>query len=473
MIGGKFEDELKLFCEKINSIKENEIHILVSANPDGICAGSILADSLTKNNAKVSFRVIANDTYEISGARRDDCFYIFIDFPSESMLKFQKTFDNGIFINHDLISENQLDQINEDFLNPSKYGINGNKEISSSGISYLLSTKLNGKNSNLINLAIVGALSKKQDIGQNRSFVGINSEIISVAQENGLLKIDTGLMITCKNSAPLPEAMASTLTPFIYGITGDKENCQKIFRNVAFDNLKNKWRVYLNFSEDEKAIVLDSLSKFIAISSKNVQENIDKYLIGNSYIFPHEDIDSIVYDAREFVLTLEACIRYKKFGVGFAICLGERNRLFLEAEKMNYDLKKELINYISKIFNEKWRIFEDDACIFVNAEGILREDMIESVSLILSQTITFNNKLLVIRTVTKDGNCKITCIKCVGYRYEYNLVDLVKEDLLEIGGYLISEIQSNYVSCIIPYHRIDNFLSKLKDGIIFCVSNRN
>lgn len=469
MKSAKFEDELKLFCEKINS-KENEYNILVNSSPDGIAAGSILADSLIKNSANVSFRAIPNDMSDISLDKYDNRFCVFIDFPSELVFKFQKSFKNRIFINHDLISESQFDLITEDFLNPSKYGINGTNEISSSGILYLMSTKLNKDNNNLIHLAIVGAVSEKQDVGPNRSLIGMNSKIVTEAQKNGALKIESGLAITRKNNTPLPDAMAYTFNPFIYGITGNKENCQKILRNIAFDNLRNKWRAYSSFSEDEKAVVLDLLSKFITISSKNVPENIDQYLICNSYVFPYEELDSIVYDAREFVLTLEACIRYRKFGIGFAICIGERDKLFLEAEKMIHEWKNELFNNISKIFHDKWRIFEDGVFVFINAEGILSEEMIEYVSLILSQLITFNNKLLVLKTVTKDGNCKIGCVKCNGNIHNYRLDYLVKENLVEVGGYIISGMHSDYVICTIPYHRADNFLSKLKEVITLCVS---
>ncbi len=471
MISDKFEDQLKLFCEKINSIKEKEYNILVNASPDGIAAGSILANSLIKNNAAVSFRAVTKDILDSCEDSYNNRFCIFIDFPSELIFKFQKTFKRGIFINHDLIPENQLDRITEDFLNPSKYGINGNYEISSSGISYLLGTKLKKDENDLIHLAIVGAISEKQDIGENKSFVGINLKIFSEAQKNDVVKMESGLVIMRKNNTPLPEAIASTFNPFIYGITGNIENCKKIFRNVAFDNLNNKWRTYSSFSEDEKAVILDSLSKFVTISSKNVPENIDQYLIGNSYVFPDEEIDSIVYDAREFVLTLEACIRFRKFGIAFAICIGERDKLFLEGEKMIQDLKNEMMDHITKLFNDKWRIFEDDMFISINAEGVLTEETIEYVTLILSQTITFNNKLLIIRTVTKDGNCKIGCIKCAGYICNFSLNDIVKENILEVGGYMLSGIHSDYVLCMIPYHRTDSFLSKLKDVIVFCVSN--
>jgi len=61
-------------------------------------------------------------------------------------------------------------------------------------MAYLAAKSLDEKNVDLAGVAVVSALGDRQDQGEKKSFVGINSEIVETAKSLGQLEVDLDLL---------------------------------------------------------------------------------------------------------------------------------------------------------------------------------------------------------------------------------------------------------------------------------------
>src|SRR3990172_4541238 len=176
---------------------------------------------------------------------------------------------------------------------------------------------LDHKNTELSWIAVVSALGDRQDQGEKKSFTGINLEIANAAKNSGQMEIDLDLLLVGRETRPLPDALAFTSQPFIEGLTWNRDVCLSLLNSSGI-KLKDggRWRVPAELNEDEKRMVIESISKFT--SGKNATEIMDE-LIGYTYTFPREDRGSFLRDGREFSTMSNSCGRIQKAGVGIAI----------------------------------------------------------------------------------------------------------------------------------------------------------
>ena len=280
MVKKELETALKFNGERIYSNIDKDIFLMSRRNCDGLVAGTIISTALLKLDTRFTFRTI--DYLDPDTVARiiseDHDFNIFIDLNIEDIGKIKNLKDKLLIIDHNNTSQN-LKDCEEYLLNPYLYGINGKNEISSGGLAYLIAEKLNKGNKKLSLLAIVSALAEKQDTGIKKSLTGLNSEIASIASSIGIVNIKTDLVFNSIGHKPIHEALAYNISPYIEGVTWNKENCYKILKNSGINTHKNgKLRTFAEISEEEKNIILDAITKFIFLSSKN---NRNKGIIEN------------------------------------------------------------------------------------------------------------------------------------------------------------------------------------------------
>jgi RecJ-like exonuclease len=464
--------EIKPFCEKITTIVENnkEIYVITHLDADGIISGSIISILLVRLGAKCCVRTVSDMTPNIIDQMRAENhdFYIITDLGAGIANELYSALDNRwMIIDHHQIPKREMHaDYNDHILNAWKYGIDGSREVSAGGMAYLLASALDRKNKDLSCIAVVSAMADKQDQGEKKSLIGINAEIAKAAESEGLLRMDLGLMFTGRESKPLHEAVAHTLFPYIEGLTWNSENSYTLLKNAGIKMKDNsgRWRVFSEITQEETGIILDVIAKFIATSNKkNRGVHIVEDLVGYIYILTNEDQRSQLRDAREFSTMLNACGRIRKAGVGIGICMGDRNRILSEAEKIATDYRATLRRYISTILAEKWRLVDDEGSVFINGEGIIAEDMLGAVSSLLSGSPTFDGQLLFIRTLTKDGDYKYSSRRCIMCKSEINLGLLLRHCSESIGG--IGGGHSSAAGCRIPSAKLDSFLSSIRSGI--------
>ena len=462
---------LKAFCDKIEFMVENEkeISIISHLDADGIASGSIISSALARLGAKCAVRTVSDMTLNILDqiCSENHDFYIITDLGAGMVNEFNRALGNRWTINdHHHISEQEISiDDNNQILNAWKYGIDGGKEISAGGMAYMVAITLDRKNKNLSPIAIVSALADRQDQGDKKSLFGLNSEIVKTAESLRLIRMDLDLMLTGRETRPIHEALAHTAFPYIEGLTWATESCYALIKNAGIKMSKDgRWRVLSEISQDEKDIILNAISEYVVNLSKSKEVNMIDNLIGYTYTLINEDQRSLLRDAREFSTMLNACGRIRKAGVGIGICMGDRNNLLNEGEKIVTKYRTTLRNYISSIFTEKWRMIDNGKSVFINGEGLLAEDMVGAISSLLSGSPTLGGRLVFVRTLTNDGFYKFSSRKSLGSTSKSDLGLIMRYCSESVGG--SGGGHSLAAGCRIPSTRLEEFLSAVRNAIL-------
>jgi single-stranded-DNA-specific exonuclease len=465
----KLADALKHFCEKLRLTVEggNEIAIITHLDADGITSGTIMAIALRRMGARYSIRAISDMNLSVIDKLKDERhdFYTITDLGGGWASHLKKALgDKWVIIDHHQIPEEEV--LTDDagqIMNPWKYGIDGEREVPAGGMAYMVASTLDSKNRDLSAIAVVSAVADRQDQGDKKSFVGLNTEILKTAQSLGLVSVDLDIMLTGRETLPLHEALAYTSFPYIEGLTWNREGCYALLNNAGIrlkESNDGRWRVLAEFSQEEKSTILEAIAKFVSTSNKRISDiSLDDF-VGYIYTLAREDKWSQLRDAREFATMLNACGRMGRAGVGIAICMGDRNATLSVGEQILITYRMTLRSYISSIFNEKWRVVDDGKTTFVNGDGLLEEDMLGAMSSLLSGSPSLRGRLLFVRTLTKDGTYKFSSRKCLDCKSQANL-GLIMRHCAEAfngagGGHL------GAAGCRIPSSALDDFIASIK-----------
>src|ERR687897_436526 len=229
-----------------------------------------------------------------------------------------------------------------------------------------------------------------------------------------------------------------------------------------------KFRTFAEISEEEKNIILDAITKFIFLSSKNnrnkgIIENISNDLVNQLFEFVKEDSNSVLHDGREFAFVINACIRNLKSELAIGICMGERNDTLIETEQLTNDYKANIINLLEKIFKEKWRLIDNGLFVFINGEGILADDNVKEMVQILSESITLRKKWFFLRTLSNDNNYRFYSIKGNNCDLKFDINSILKQypDITSQVDRNISNIHTLKVS----YSKIEEVTSIIRKEI--------
>src|SRR5205807_9410103 len=321
----KLDLALSYFHDKVSDCikSDRNISVITHLDCDGITSGSIVTKSLIRSGAKCTVRTVNEFNKNLVDRMKNDSreFHLITDLGGGFAKELDAGLDdNWIVVDHHQIPDEEFD--NQRVINAWKYDIDGGLEISAGGMAYLVSNALHKENIDLAWIAVVAALGDRQDQGEKKSFSGINLDIASVAKKNGQVEIDLDILLVGRETRPLPDALAFTSHPFIEGLTWNRDACLSLLNSSGI-KLKDgsRWRVPAELTEDEKRILLQTISKFT--TSKNATEIMDE-LVGYTYTLSGEDKRSFLRDAREFSTMLNSCGRIRKAGVGIAICMGDR-----------------------------------------------------------------------------------------------------------------------------------------------------
>src|SRR5437867_5081447 len=306
----KLDQALSYFHDKVSDcIKTRKnISVITHLDCDGITSGSIVTKSLIRSGAKCTVRTVNEFSKNLIEKIKNDSrqFHIITDLGGG----FSKDLDNvldddWIVVDHHQIPQEEFD--NEKVINAWKYDIDGGVDVSAGGMAYLVSKALHKENTDLAWIAVVAALGDRQDHGEKKSFTGVNLEIATAAKKNNQVEIDLDILLVGRETRPLPDALAFTSHPFIEGLTWNRDACLSLLNSSGI-KLKegSRWRVPAELTEDEKRILLQTISKFT--TSKNATEIMDE-LVGYTYTLSSEDNRSFLRDAREFSTMLNSCGR--------------------------------------------------------------------------------------------------------------------------------------------------------------------
>jgi single-stranded-DNA-specific exonuclease len=460
----KLDAALSYFHDKVSDcIKSGKnISVITHLDCDGITSGSIVTKSLIRSGAKCSVRTVTEFNKNLVDRMKNDSreFHIITDLGGGFAKELDVGLDdNWLVVDHHQIPDEEFD--NQRVINAWKYGINGGLEVSAGGMAYLVSKALHKENTDLAWIAVVAALGDRQDQGEKKSFSGINLDIASTAKKNGQVEIDLDILLVGRETRPLPDALAFTSHPFIEGLTWNRDACLSLLNSSGI-KLKDgsRWRVPAELTEDEKRILLQTISKFT--TSKNATEIMDE-LVGYTYTLSGEDKRSFLRDAREFSTMLNSCGRIRKAGVGIAICMGDRTKMLEEGENILVEYRTLLRSYMNALSSERWRVVDNGKYVMVDGEGLVSENMTGAVSSLLGGSQKNTGKIIILRTNGGDGTIKFSSRKSTGCKSEVNLGLLMRSCATKVSG--VGGGHDAAAGARITKDKLDEFLDCLEENV--------
>ena len=459
------DESLSFFKDKISDCikSKKSISVTTHIDCDGLTSGSIITKALIRAGANCTVRTSKEFSKNVLESFKTDSrdFHVITDLGGGFADELDKTLgDNWIVLDHHQIPDEEID--NQNVINSWKYGIDGGVDICAGGMAYLASVAIDERNSDLSAIAVVSALGDRQDQGERKSFTGKNFEIANTAKELGLVDIDLDLLLVGRETRPLADALAFTSQPFIEGLTWNRDTCLSLLHSSGVDlKEEGRWRVPAELNEDEKRLVIESITKFAA--GKNATEIMSE-LIGYTYTFPREDNRSFLRDGREFSTMLNSCGRIDRSGVGMAVCMGDRNKILREAETILTDYRKMIREYMNILSNERWRISESETCIMVNGEDIVPETMTGTISSLIAGSPKNSGKIVILRTKAEENTIKFSSRKAFGCKSDINLSEIMRTGAEKFEG--IGGGHNAAAGAKITKDKLDEFLNYLEVNVV-------
>ncbi|MGH2639139.1 MAG: DHH family phosphoesterase, partial [Rhabdochlamydiaceae bacterium] len=423
-------DKAHQFESKIAASSKNNENILVASHhdADGICAAAILSEFIFRNKGHCQIRTVSEPNSKfldkLSSSKFDQI--VFVDICSGLSEEISKRFgDKWLVIDH---HEMQRSEMNHDcILNPEQFGFDGSKSASASTLCYLVAKT---RHERLAFMALVGSLGDRQDVGPRRSLVGLNAKVLG-SDNQDFKGIDSkfDLLFSSRETKPVHESIATTLSVFIPGLTGNKDACLASLRGAGIEiKASTRWKTVSDFSEEEKQKLLEAIVPHLSGTTYTVED-----LVGSVYSLNSRDEFSMTRDARDLALVLSACGRMGKSGVAFSICMGDEGLLSNEVEQILADYRMELMRSLQTLLQSEDRISERGTYSLIVGDGLVSEKMTGSVCQIISSYSRFRSKVVFVRTTTQDGDVKLSA-RCGKEIQDCDLGSMLSKIAAETSG---------------------------------------
>ena len=463
-MGKVLQESLSNFSDRISDAIKTRKNILVTTHIDcdGITSGSIMSKALIRHGAKCTVRTTNEFSEKLVEKMENETrdLHVITDLGGGfGSLLDKRLSDNWIILDHHEISEDEKD--NERVINAWKFDMDGGVEICAGGMAYLAAKSLDDQNEDLSRVAVVSALGDRQDQGERKSFTGKNLEIAETAKKLGLVEINLDLLLVGRETRPLPDAIAFTSQPFIEGLTWNRDACLAMLTRANIP-LKDgaRWRVPADLTQEEKQSIIESISKFV--QGENATQIMEE-LIGYTYTFPSEEKRSFLRDGREFSTMLNSCGRINKSGVGISICMGDRNTMLREGEKILSEYRSMIRDYMNVLSNERWRTSNLENCVMVNAQGLVPETMTGTISSLIAGAPKNSGKIVILRTEGSEGTIKFSSRKSASCKNSINLSQLMKGGAERFDG--IGGGHEAAAGAKITKDKLDGFLDYLETNV--------
>jgi RecJ-like exonuclease len=407
-----FQADIKKAVDWITDAKETILNVS-HIDADGLTSAGIIGRALHREEIPYHIRSVRQLEKPIIGelaAKTDFKTIIFSDLGAgqlESINEFLSDRQIIILDHHPFVTEPTSETILN--INPDNYGYDGANQISGSGISYFFAKALNPINIDSSALAIVGALGDRQDKGKKSALTSLNHKIVEDGIKAQVLEEKMDIRLFGRETRPIHLAIQYTTDPFLPGLTGNGDMCNRFMRDTGIPQQKgDSWRTIQELSKEERMTLVDSLITWglsRGMSSKEA-ENI----LGQVYVLTNEKPGTPLRDAREFGSMLNSCGRLGANGVAIGICMGERNFLLKEAEEKMAEYRKKISEYLQIVNVDSEFLKEFSNFILVDGREVIDDSMIGTVISIAISNKEFieKNKPMMGIANSEDGTVKIS-----------------------------------------------------------------
>lgn len=399
-----FEEDIKRFSRDFlrNAKEARFVRVITHFDADGISSGCIIAKLLEDMGLRYHisiFKQIYSHNMEKIG--KGYKVYIFTDLGSGKISQIMEFLEGKkvYILDHHKPQGGIFEFKNIRFLNPFLYGIDGDREISSSGIAYLFSKEIDPKIEEVGYLAVVGMFGDMQD-----PLFGMNKKITEDLVKSGIIGIERGLKIFGRTYKPIHKALAYSFDPFLPGITGNEENAIKILKSSKIEyKIGNVYKTVSDLKRDEERELISNIIIKAVTEGKRINP---KEIIGNIYLVKGKR--GIFSDCREIATLLNAFGKLGKGSLAILLVLGKIE------ERKAYEVLEEYSRKISlilrKIDEGMIKIEEIDNVVVIHGKNKIPEEFVGTITSIISRN--YPKKLVVGYGLTKEGKYKFSLRSC-------------------------------------------------------------
>jgi len=454
----------ELASSAIRDAAEDQGRILVISHfsADALAAAGILVRSLRELSLHFQVRVVSHlsaDLLREASAREYDKI-IFAGIGSDD---FDLISSDGIEVKSIVLDQHEPGGPTPRMLvhvNPHEFGLRGSRDLSASGIAYLVCRNLLRVPESLVGLAVVGALGSMQDLGEWRSLVGVNRLICEEGIRAGRICADRALLLFGREALPIHRSIASTMIPYLPGLSGDEqESLNAVKRADIQTKIGERWRRPTELGAEEKARLAQAVAHETARHAGTAQE-----IEGVAYRLTDEDPMLPTSDAREYAFLLSACGALGKFGLAVSICAGDRDGALREARTIAAQYARSMVHLASVARKVSGRV-QLGSCTLVNAIDLIGDGMASSASTALcSSGVMGKEKVALIISKATNGYVRVSAR--AGGRIAkkgLKLGSIFRELAMKHSG--MSYGHDTSADAIIPMGREDSFVSELDSTI--------
>ncbi len=405
----KYSSEIgKTILEEAES--EGVIRCISHLDTDGLCSAGLASMFLLENEVKFHLTIIKQLTpgalKEILREKYRALLLLDLGSGQLDLLEKKLPVDRKVFIVDHHPPEKERVNVNIHQVNPYMFGLDGSIHLSGSGTAYFTFKDQLRRGEGAEWLGIVGAIGDQQDKSEYSSLSGLNSEIVKIGIEKGIIKEEIDLNIFGRFSRPLHKALEYTFQPYIPGISGDEVGAVTLLRNIGVElkGVNGDWRKLSDLTDEEKKKLTEKIIERIMHGETFSRPS---EILAMHYVNLKEELNTL-RDAREFSTILNACGKLGRPDVGVLLCLGVRGEIVGEAEELLIEYRKTLADYLNKIlsFPNKYLVKKEEF-IVISPKAEIRDTLIGPVSSILLSQLAEKRVVIGVSRVD-EGKLKIS-----------------------------------------------------------------
>lgn len=287
------------------------VRIISHNDADGLTSAGILANAIKKAGGRFHVTILPrlrdSNVKELTKSRYK--LFIFSDMGSGCLESISNLKADVVVADHHQVADGNDYELHSDnnemiHVNPHIFNIDGTKDVSGSGLSYL---SVHGfEYYELAGLALTGAYG---DMQFKNGPTGINKLILDEAIEKETIEVKDNLKLAYSNTQPVNKAICYTYTPVLKDLSGNLDKVNEFLdaNDISKDKLLDQ------LSEDEYARLKDKLC------------DINEDIFGTTYNIPN--IRRELKNIGEYSNLLNACGKNKEYTAAISIELGKYNQM--------------------------------------------------------------------------------------------------------------------------------------------------
>ncbi len=446
---------------------ENDSITLVShMDADGISSAAILSKALDREEIRHRVKFVRMLYPEVVEELDTGKLTIFTDLGSSQLKNLKPKFNGRDVVIIDHHYPGNVDEWDDLIhFNAHLEGLDGVGEVSGSGMSYLVSKKLDTQNKDLSSLGLIGAIGDVQNAWGELK--GYNRKIAEDGIETGKLKQEKDLLLYGRHTRPIFRVLKNFTDPPIPGVSNSVEGSVSMLKDLGIPYRTNEgFRRPVDLNEEEKKkLASELITRAISEVPGELVDYVPGLIIGEVHTLLDEKENTFLRGADEFSTCINSTARHEQPLIGLEVAKGDRDvyhRQMVKLLKYHRRCIAEGMNHIREKGIEKG---PEGYLQHFDASDVLRETFIGTVaSLTLGHEKAAPYKPIA-GIVKHDGVAKISarCSKLL-FPKGLDLGEAIRNAAKAVGGEGGGHAVASGAQ--IGEDRVNEFIGKFEEEIV-------